>query len=382
MTEDCGELRLFSTANLEVIRSHPVLFGGAERDVIQLRDAWAAHVRKIDADRALPYEDHTVWNEHDLCAALIIRDCLQLAIDGLPAEVASKATEYAATVDESFRSYTVADSGRRMAAVAEMGLRDRGWWWFRVPDSGPIVQDLARWDKFERRRGTRVAMSEVTGRSVCDVRCWPHDVRARRALEEYFGQPVTGPHGVQMLEVPLEARGLDFSGADLSELDLDCAIFFEAGLADVRMIDATLDHAWLIRTDLTRADLSSASLVKTQGRHCRAPYAKLHGADVQKSDFDHADLLGAELDGARLRLTSFAEADLRYASLRSCRLHWAGFEKARMADCDVAEAAGTLLGPIDVGVDSLHLLDGQELQEWFAARGAPEIEVLQRVRSR
>lgn len=91
-----------------------------------------------------------MWNEHDLCAALIIRDFLQRAIDRLPEEVASKAAAYAAAADESFLSYTVADSGKRMAAVAGMDANGRGWWWFRVPDSGPILRDLVRWDKFEQ----------------------------------------------------------------------------------------------------------------------------------------------------------------------------------------------------------------------------------------
>lgn len=63
--------------------SWPVGAGG-ERDGIQLADAWAAHVEKIDRDRALAWSDPTVWNEHDLCAALLIRDRVREAVRALP----------------------------------------------------------------------------------------------------------------------------------------------------------------------------------------------------------------------------------------------------------------------------------------------------------
>ncbi|SFK45249.1 hypothetical protein SAMN05216467_3380 [Cellulomonas sp. KH9] len=39
---------------------------------------------------------------------------------------------------------TVDDDGVRMARVAGR-TGERGWWWFRVPDSGPIVRDLERY---------------------------------------------------------------------------------------------------------------------------------------------------------------------------------------------------------------------------------------------
>jgi hypothetical protein len=32
-----------------------------------------------------------------------------------------------------------------MATIAEVDLTGRPWWWRRVPDSGPITEDLARY---------------------------------------------------------------------------------------------------------------------------------------------------------------------------------------------------------------------------------------------
>ena len=122
---------------------------GERRDAIRLADSWTAHVEKIDRDRALPWSDRTVWNEYDLCATLAIRDYLDAAINNLPAPLAVKVSKYSAGSDRRYRSITVTDSGKRMAAVAEVDPSGRGWWWYRVPDSGPILEDLTRWNRFE-----------------------------------------------------------------------------------------------------------------------------------------------------------------------------------------------------------------------------------------
>jgi hypothetical protein len=40
-------------------------------------------------------------------------------------------------------------------------------------------------------------------------------------------------------------------------------------------------------------------------------------------------------------------------------------------------ATGMVDGPIDIGTDSPQLLDGADLQRWFADHGAPSVEVWQ-----
>ena len=72
---------------------------------------------------------------------------------------------------------------------------------------------------------------------------------------------------------------------------------------------------------------------------------------------------------------SFFESDLRQAGLCDCIFRTTGFADARLADGDVRGAAGLVMGPIDVGGDAPHVLDGPELQSWFAANGAPDVEV-------
>jgi hypothetical protein len=106
---------------------------------------WAQQVKKIDLDRALPASDRSVWNEHDLAGALFLRDFLEDSLSKLRAPVREKMEHYVAEADERFRSFTVDDSGQRMARVAEVDMAGRSWWWFRVPTSGPIAEDLSRY---------------------------------------------------------------------------------------------------------------------------------------------------------------------------------------------------------------------------------------------
>ena len=140
----------FSEGEITDIKSRPIRLGtGEERDAIRLADSWEAHVEKIDRDRALPWSDRTVWNEFDLCAALTIRDRLESAMNNLSEILGARMAGYVAEADDRFMSITVEDSGKRMGAVAELDITGRGWWWFRIPNSGPIVEDLARWSRFE-----------------------------------------------------------------------------------------------------------------------------------------------------------------------------------------------------------------------------------------
>jgi hypothetical protein len=135
---------LFDDAEIDDIAAHPVILGeSTERDAIDLAISWAAHVGKIDADRALPWSDRSVWTEHDLAAALHMRDFVQMALDRLPPALQKRMQLVVSPVDAQFRSYTVEDPRKRMAVIAGVDLAGRGWWWRRVPETGPIAQDLA-----------------------------------------------------------------------------------------------------------------------------------------------------------------------------------------------------------------------------------------------
>jgi hypothetical protein len=116
-----------------------------EFDPIELAVAWAWKVRKIDLDRALPWSDRSVWNEHDLAGALFWRDHLRNGLSQLRPSLKARLEQFVAEADERFRSITIEDSGERMAGIAGVDVADRSWWWHRVPRSGPIAEDLSRY---------------------------------------------------------------------------------------------------------------------------------------------------------------------------------------------------------------------------------------------
>jgi hypothetical protein len=138
-------LAMFSDVELAEIAEHKLQPGEDKPDAIDFARAWELHVEKIDNDRALPWTDHSVWTEHDFAGALFQRDFLDTALSRLDPVVAGKLRPYVEKTDERFRSFTVDDSGDRMARVAGVGASGRGWWWYRVPSSGPIAEDLARY---------------------------------------------------------------------------------------------------------------------------------------------------------------------------------------------------------------------------------------------
>lgn len=216
------------------------------------------------------------------------------------------------------------------------------------------------------------------GRSRDDVRRWPGDPSAQRALAEYLDAL---PRESADVPEALDARRLDFTGADLSGLEFASADFSEATLSGVRLVGASLFSAWLIGTVLQGADLSQCTLRKAQGRNCDAQGAVLRGAEFQRSEFEYADFRRADLSGARFGSAWLAGADLRGANLHECAFglnrSLTGLYKARLADCRIDGAVGMVTGPVDIGTDSPRLLVGTELQRWFAGQGAPQVEVRQ-----
>lgn len=228
------------------------------------------------------------------------------------------------------------------------------------------------------RKGTLVAMTTAHGSRIGDVRRWPDDATARDALTRYLNRIAADPDAERTAESQLDGYQLEFTGADLSGMDLLGAEFTEATLTGVQFVGADLYTAWIRESQLSGADLSEADLRKVQGQHCNARHSKMCGANLQSADFSNSDLFGADFSGARMERASFDEADLRQAIFRDCVFGSTWFWGARLAGSDVRGATGLVGGPADVGVDSPHLIDGVALQEWFAANGAPDVKVHQK----
>lgn len=212
-------------------------------------------------------------------------------------------------------------------------------------------------------------------RTVADVRVWPTDPVARRTLTEYLSALPADPTVESRPSTLLSAAGLDFTGADLSDLDLLGAELSEAILNGVKMVGTDLYTAWLAAAEIRRADLSGADLRKVNARGCRAQQAVFRGADLQRSDLSLSEMADADFRGARLQRATFSGADLRRADFGDCVFERTRLSRTRMAGAHVEGATGLVIGPVDTGTDKPVVLDGIELQEWFNTRGAANVQV-------
>lgn len=111
-------------------------------DVVDLMRAWRAHVEKLGHDMSHPVLDRSVWGAYDLIAAYLIRDFLESALDGLPADECAAMRSLLAEVDDSFARDTENDDDFRAAGLNERDPRRCGWWWGRIPVRGPVRDDL------------------------------------------------------------------------------------------------------------------------------------------------------------------------------------------------------------------------------------------------
>ena len=212
---------------------------------------------------------------------------------------------------------------------------------------------------------------------------------------------------------PINLSGRSLAGADLSGLDLRGANLAHADLYNVKLDDANLtgadlagdrlDLAWLMRTNLTRADLSHVLLhgpITAPGMEDMpklAPIlagadfsgariiARLNG-DAEGADFSHADLgarlrnqsmglLHTDMNGANLRRANFEDANLAYASLRFADLTGANFQGASLHWADLSGA--DLTGANLTGADFTHADLTDAILEH--ARGLKTVKALETV---
>lgn len=229
-------------------------------------------------------------------------------------------------------------------------------------------------------------MGQMTGRpGRSEVAAWPIDSRARGALKEYlvktyeYRTKVGKSHTSDPIPV-LEGAGLDFRGANLSRLDLTEADLVDANLAGVIMDDATLYGAWFHRVEASACSLRRARLQEAQFRKGQLSGAIFVGALLDDAEFYGASLANADFSETPIGDVWLQGADLRNANLRGCRLgEWSSgmaLRGARLGGARVEHAHGLVEGPIDVGVTSSDVRDGQALTRWFAENGAPDVRVV------
>jgi len=116
--------------------SMEVRFGGREMPLLDLVDAWSQHVLRLYSERGESFDSKPdAWGVWDLGAAYLIRDAVSAALDRAGADEPSCLV----AVDELLKVFTTERSPDWRALMNEE--RGAGWWWSRIPSSGPVLAD-------------------------------------------------------------------------------------------------------------------------------------------------------------------------------------------------------------------------------------------------
>ncbi|NDD67146.1 pentapeptide repeat-containing protein [bacterium] len=154
---------------------------------------------------------------------------------------------------------------------------------------------------------------------------------------------------------PLDLRGLDLSGATLTNANLTDAQLQDANLTDAQLQDANLTGAQLqgailSGADLTGAQLQQANLTGAQLQGANLTGANLTGAQLQQADLTRAQmqdatLTGADLTGAQLQQANLMNAQLQGAILTGADLTGAQLQQANLTG---AQLQGAILSGADL----------------------------------
>ncbi|MFJ6021041.1 pentapeptide repeat-containing protein [Nocardiopsis alba] len=206
---------------------------------------------------------------------------------------------------------------------------------------------------------------------------WPLAPEAREALQEYVNLINGKKEGSES-----ELGGfLDFRGADLRKFQLQWQFLWGSDFSGVRLDGADLYKAELVEALLHGASLQGANLHKADMSACEARRASFAGANLLNTDLSESDLREVDFKEAWAGGTLFFNSDLRGADFRRARFGtekagvWTDFSGAKIGGALFSGVEGTVLGPIDVGEKSRNILDGLDLEKWFADQGAPEVKV-------
>lgn len=137
--------------------------------------------------------------------------------------------------------------------------------------------------------------------------------------------------GFEITEPVANFSGRDLTAIDLSSAKLVGANFSEATLASARLVGTSLDSAELCYADVTGAELMHASLDRASLQGADLTMAVLNDASMVASDLTMADFSGASLIAANLRNALVESTNFFNANLARAHLEFALFNHANLA---------------------------------------------------
>uniref|UniRef100_A0A8C4Z9N5 BTB/POZ domain-containing protein KCTD9 n=1 Tax=Gadus morhua TaxID=8049 RepID=A0A8C4Z9N5_GADMO len=139
----------------------------------------------------------------------------------------------------------------------------------------------------------------------------------------------------------LRCQGLNFSGADLSRLDLRYINFKMANLSRCNLTQANLCCSNLERADLSGANLDSGNLQGVKMLCSNAEGASLRGCNFEdpsglKANLEGANLKGVDMEGSQMTGINLRVATLKNAKLKNCNLRGATLAGTDLENCDLS----------------------------------------------
>jgi len=146
----------------------------------------------------------------------------------------------------------------------------------------------------------------------------------------------------------LRFQGVNFSGADLSKLDLRHINFRFAKLVGADLKGANLAHCNLERADMTNCNLDGATLFGAKMVCAVCEGASMKGCNFEdpagsRTNMEGSNMKGCNLEGSamanvNLRVANLRNANLQNCDLRSAVLAGADLENCTLSGCDLQEA--------------------------------------------
>jgi uncharacterized protein YjbI with pentapeptide repeats len=146
-------------------------------------------------------------------------------------------------------------------------------------------------------------------------------------------------------------EGFNFREGSLSGANLSGANLKNADLGEADLTGTNLSRAILFDARLWKADLTGANLCLARFNRADLCWANLSGANLGRAGLYEANLSGANLSGADLSKADFGRADLSGADLRGVKLNdSASFSAAdlRRANLSGADLRGADFRPADL----------------------------------
>ena len=166
----------------------------------------------------------------------------------------------------------------------------------------------------------------------------------------------------------------NFSGADLTGIQLNSSQEQEINLSGVNLRGANLSEAHLVQVNLSNADLSNSFLNRANLEKANLSGAELRGVNAYNANLTQANLSHAYLLGANL-----TEATLYHANLQNANLTDAILQEADVTNADFNGA--NLTGMQLLGTDVTSALNASgSASIFFNSADNPNLELLNAIR--